>query len=47
MPLVAVLGSGIIGLKATEALVEAGYNVVVVSKDLPGDPVAASWASPR
>ncbi|KIW41526.1 uncharacterized protein PV06_07076 [Exophiala oligosperma] len=46
MPLVAVLGSGIIGLKATEALVEAGYNVVVVSKDLPGDPVAASWASP-
>ncbi|KAL4781949.1 nucleotide-binding domain-containing protein [Aspergillus varians] len=46
MPLVCVLGSGIIGLASAEALVDAGYDVVVAARDLPGDPPGLSWASP-
>ena len=47
MPLVCVLGSGIIGLSSAEFLVDAGYEVVVVARDLPGDPAGLAWASPR
>ncbi|OKL57030.1 hypothetical protein UA08_07347 [Talaromyces atroroseus] len=46
MPLVCVLGSGIIGLSSAEALLDAGFDVVVVARDLPGDPPGLSWASP-
>ena len=47
MPLVCVLGSGIIGLASATLLVEAGYDVVVVARDMPGDPGGLAWASPR
>ncbi|KAJ9143400.1 putative FAD dependent oxidoreductase [Pleurostoma richardsiae] len=46
MTLVCVLGSGIIGLASATALVEAGFEVVVVARDLPGDPGGLAWASP-
>ncbi|KAJ9130773.1 putative FAD dependent oxidoreductase [Pleurostoma richardsiae] len=46
MPLVCVLGSGIIGLASATLLADAGYEVVVVARDLPGDPGGLSWASP-
>jgi glycine/D-amino acid oxidase-like deaminating enzyme len=47
MPLICVLGSGIIGLAAAASLVDDGYEVVVVARDLPGDPGGLTWASPR
>lgn len=47
MPLVCVLGSGIIGLSAAKSLVDAGYDVVVVARDMPGDPGGLAWSSPR
>ncbi|KAI1609752.1 putative D-amino acid oxidase [Exophiala viscosa] len=46
MPKVCVLGSGIIGLASAECLANAGFDVVVVARDLPGDAGGLSWASP-
>ncbi|KAH8893459.1 FAD dependent oxidoreductase [Thozetella sp. PMI_491] len=46
MPRICVLGSGIIGLASATLLVDAGYEVVVVARDMPGDPAGLSWASP-
>lgn len=47
MPLVCVLGSGIIGLASATLLTDAGYDIIVVARDMPGDPGGLSWASPR
>ncbi|KAF5574333.1 FAD dependent oxidoreductase [Fusarium pseudocircinatum] len=43
---VVIIGSGIIGIKSALALVEAGYSVTIVARDLPGDDSSQQWASP-
>ncbi|KAF5261680.1 hypothetical protein FOXYS1_7629 [Fusarium oxysporum] len=43
---VGIIGSGIIGLTSALALVEAGYSVTIVARDLPGDDSSQQWASP-
>ncbi|KAJ5679324.1 hypothetical protein N7462_007568 [Penicillium macrosclerotiorum] len=42
---VAVLGSGVIGLLSALTLMEAGYTVTIIARDLPGDD-SQDWASP-
>ncbi|KAJ5665885.1 uncharacterized protein N7477_008333 [Penicillium maclennaniae] len=42
---VTVLGAGVIGLLSTLALTDAGYEVTIVARDLPGDE-SQDWASP-
>lgn len=42
---IAIIGSGIIGLTSALALTEAGFNVVVIARDLPGHDTQ-DWASP-
>lgn len=44
-PLVTVCGCGIIGLTSAIRLSQAGYQVTVIARDLPGDPLHASYAS--
>lgn len=43
---VGIIGSGIIGLTSALALVEAGYSVTIIARDLPGDDSSQQWASP-
>ncbi|KAG5746624.1 hypothetical protein H9Q72_011909 [Fusarium xylarioides] len=43
---VGIIGSGIIGLTSALALVDAGYSVTIVARDLPGDDSSQQWASP-
>ncbi|PWY73046.1 nucleotide-binding domain-containing protein [Aspergillus heteromorphus CBS 117.55] len=43
---VGIIGAGVIGLSAAEALVEAGYTVTIVARDLPGDDTSVQWSSP-
>ncbi|KAL5590387.1 hypothetical protein FOBRF1_013944 [Fusarium oxysporum] len=43
---VGIIGCGIIGLTSALALVEAGYSVTIVARDLPGDDSSQQWASP-
>ncbi|RAH65914.1 FAD-dependent oxidoreductase [Aspergillus aculeatinus CBS 121060] len=42
---VGIIGSGIIGLLSALALTDAGYQVTIVARDLPGDETQ-DWASP-
>ncbi|CAI7602421.1 unnamed protein product [Penicillium viridicatum] len=42
---VVVVGAGIIGLASSLILAKAGYDVVIVARDLPGD-LNTAWASP-
>lgn len=42
---VGVVGAGIIGLTTALTLVEAGYHVAVIARDLPGD-MTTQWSSP-
>ncbi|KAE8152932.1 hypothetical protein BDV25DRAFT_150183 [Aspergillus avenaceus] len=42
---VGIIGSGIIGLLSALTLTDAGYNVTIVARDLPGDD-SQNWASP-
>ena len=42
---VGIVGAGIIGLTTASALVEAGYRVAVIARDLPGD-MTTQWSSP-
>ena len=44
-PHIVVCGSGIIGLTTAIRLLETGYHVTVVAKDLPGDPLHPTYAS--
>ncbi|CAJ0550034.1 Ff.00g099640.m01.CDS01 [Fusarium sp. VM40] len=43
---VGIIGSGIIGLTSALALIEAGYPVTIIARDLPGDDSSQQWASP-
>jgi glycine/D-amino acid oxidase-like deaminating enzyme len=43
---VGIIGSGIIGLTSALALIEAGYSVTIIARDLPGDDSSQQWASP-
>ncbi|KAM0189133.1 hypothetical protein ACHAPA_007225 [Fusarium lateritium] len=43
---IGIIGSGVIGLTSALALVEAGYTVTIVARDLPGDDSSQKWASP-
>ncbi|KAG7406332.1 hypothetical protein DER46DRAFT_671211 [Fusarium sp. MPI-SDFR-AT-0072] len=43
---VGIIGSGVIGLTSALALVEVGYSVSIVARDLPGDDSSRKWASP-
>lgn len=43
---IGIIGSGVIGLTSALALVDAGYNVIIVARDLPGDDASTKWASP-
>lgn len=45
MPHVGIIGSGIIGLLSALALTDAGYQVTIMARDLPGDETQ-DWASP-
>ncbi|ETS76559.1 hypothetical protein PFICI_11946 [Pestalotiopsis fici W106-1] len=42
---VGILGAGIVGLACALKFVDAGYSVIVVARDLPGD-ASQDWASP-
>lgn len=42
---VAIIGAGIVGLMSALTLTEAGYNVVIIARDLPGHD-NQDWASP-
>lgn len=42
---VGIIGSGVIGLTSALTLVEAGYRVSIVAKNLPGD-FSSDWSSP-
>lgn len=42
---VGIIGSGVIGLTSALALVQAGYSVTIVARELPGDD-SLRWASP-
>ncbi|KAI0168286.1 putative D-amino acid oxidase [Pestalotiopsis sp. NC0098] len=42
---IGILGAGIVGLSCALRLVDAGYNVTIVARDLPGD-ASQDWASP-
>jgi glycine/D-amino acid oxidase-like deaminating enzyme len=42
---VAIIGSGIIGLLSALTVTEAGYEVTIIARDLPGDETQ-DWASP-
>ncbi|KGO64610.1 D-amino-acid oxidase [Penicillium italicum] len=42
---VGIIGAGIIGLTSALLLVDAGYDVIIVARDLPGDETT-DWASP-
>ncbi|KAL1739874.1 hypothetical protein HDZ31DRAFT_48613 [Schizophyllum fasciatum] len=42
---VVVCGCGVIGLTSAIRLLQAGYGVTVIAKDLPGDPLHATYAS--
>ncbi|KAL1706216.1 hypothetical protein EV121DRAFT_257539 [Schizophyllum commune] len=44
-PHIVVCGSGIIGLTTAIRLLETGYRVTVIAKDLPGDPLHPTYAS--
>lgn len=43
---IGIIGSGVIGLTSALALVDAGYTVAIVARDLPGDDSSQKWASP-
>ncbi|KAG2005313.1 hypothetical protein GB937_008856 [Aspergillus fischeri] len=42
---VGIIGSGVIGLTSALALAQAGYSVMIVARELPGDD-SLRWASP-
>ena len=42
---VGVVGAGIIGLASALDLVQAGYRVAVIARNLPGDKTT-EWSSP-
>lgn len=42
---IVVVGAGVIGLTTAIRLIEAGYHVVIVAKDLPGDALTPMYAS--
>ncbi|GFG20787.1 D-amino acid oxidase, putative [Aspergillus udagawae] len=42
---IGIIGAGVVGLTSALALVEAGYSVTVVARELPGDN-SQNWASP-
>lgn len=42
---VGIIGAGVIGLTSALMLVDAGYDVVIVARNLPGDETT-EWASP-
>lgn len=42
---VAIISSGIIGLMSALTLTDAGFNVIIVARDIPGDD-NKNWASP-
>ncbi|KAJ5942267.1 D-amino-acid oxidase [Penicillium verrucosum] len=42
---VGIIGSGVIGLTSALLLVDAGYDVIIVARNLPGDETT-EWASP-
>lgn len=44
-PDVGIVGGGVVGLACALLLVEAGYTVTVVARELPGD-MTTNWSSP-
>ncbi|KAK4865036.1 hypothetical protein LT330_001659 [Penicillium expansum] len=42
---VGIIGAGVVGLTSALLLVDAGYDVIIVARDLPGDETT-DWASP-
>ncbi|KAI5457066.1 hypothetical protein BGZ63DRAFT_417400 [Mariannaea sp. PMI_226] len=43
---IGIIGSGVIGLTSALALLDAGYSVTILARDLPGDDSSMKWASP-
>ncbi|KAK2666282.1 hypothetical protein RAB80_017939 [Fusarium oxysporum f. sp. vasinfectum] len=43
---IGIIGSGVIGLTSTLALVDASYFMAIIAQDLPGDDSLKKWASP-
>lgn len=41
-----VVGAGVVGLSTAVRLLEAGYKVDIVARDLPGDPLSIEYTSP-
>ncbi|KWU46484.1 nucleotide-binding domain-containing protein [Rhodotorula sp. JG-1b] len=41
-----VVGAGVVGLSTAIRLLEAGYKVDIVARDLPGDPLSIEYTSP-
>jgi glycine/D-amino acid oxidase-like deaminating enzyme len=42
---IGIIGAGVIGLTSASVLVEAGYRVTVLARELPGND-SKKWASP-